>query len=336
MLVIEPVFESTGGRAALRPVVPTAAPTEATAAERGLLPVVPALRDLLPEGGLRRGTAVSVAGGDTGLLLALAAGAKDIGGGWAAAVGLPDLGLAAAEGYGLDLRRLLVADDPGPHWAEVVSVLAGAVELVMLRPDGPVPPRLAARLAAVLRRSGCVLLVAGPWPGAALRLGVRSGRWFGLGDGYGQLAGRQVEVVAEGRGSATPGRTARLWLPDEHGAARPVGEPAGAVGETDAFESGAPDASGEVHPLGEAAGTVVETETFGRVRRLPGASGAAGAVHPLGEAHPLGAGVEAVAEFGARVRRRPAEPVAARQAVRAAQAAHSAEVGEATERVAVV
>ncbi len=191
---------------------------------RGLLPVSSALREVLPEAGLRRGTAVSVAGGDTGLLLALAAGVKGTGGGWAAAVGLPDLGLAAAEGYGLDLRRLLVADDPGPHWAEVVSVLAGAVELIMLRPDGPVPPRLAARLAAVLRRSGCVLLVAGPWPGAALRLGVRSGRWFGLGDGHGQLVGRQVEVVAEGRGSAVRGRTARLWLPDEYGAVRPLQE----------------------------------------------------------------------------------------------------------------
>ncbi|WP_158707012.1 MULTISPECIES: hypothetical protein [Streptomyces] len=77
---------------------------------------------------------------------------------------------------------------------------------------------------SVLRRSGCVLLVAGPWPGAVLRLGVRSGRWFGLGDGYGQLTGRQVEVVAEGRGAAVRGRTARLWLPDEYGAVRPVRE----------------------------------------------------------------------------------------------------------------
>ncbi|MFI9326586.1 hypothetical protein ACIGZJ_03460 [Kitasatospora sp. NPDC052868] len=206
----------------------------------GVLPVPAALGALLPDGGLRRGTAVSVGGGDAGLLLALAAGAvgEDAasGGGWAAAVGLPDLGLAAAAGYGLDLRRLLVADEPGPHWAEVVSVLAGAVELIMLRPDGPVAPGLAARLAAVLRRSGCVLLVAGPWPGAGLRLGVRSGRWFGLGDGHGQLTGRQVEVVAEGRGAAVRGRTARLWLPDEHGEVRavadPVADPVRTVGAT--------------------------------------------------------------------------------------------------------
>ncbi|RKT18686.1 hypothetical protein BX285_3117 [Streptomyces sp. 1114.5] len=245
--VFESVFESTAeqpARPALRPVaLPAAVPGEpgggvpgvpgasgasgegdGRAEARGLLPVPFALREVLPDGGLRRGTAVSVAGGDAGLLLALAAGVRETEGGWAAAVGLPDLGLAAAEGYGLDLRRLLVADDPGPHWAEVVSVLAGAVELIMLRPDGPVPPKQAARLAAVLRRSGCVLLVAGPWPGAVLRLGVRSGRWYGLGDGHGQLTGRQVEVVAEGRGAAVRGRTARLWLPDEHGAVRPVRE----------------------------------------------------------------------------------------------------------------
>ncbi|MCU7825566.1 hypothetical protein [Kitasatospora sp. DSM 101779] len=188
--------------------------------EDALLPVLPALAPLLPGGALRRGTAVSVAG-DTALLLALAAGSVAAGD-WAAAIGLPDLGLAAAAGYGLDLHRLLLADDPGPHWPEVVSALAGAVGVILLRPTGPVAPQLAARLTAVLRRGGCALLVAGPWPGAGLRLSVRSGRWFGLGHGYGQLRGRQVEIAAEGRGTATRLRTARLWLPDEHGTARPV------------------------------------------------------------------------------------------------------------------
>ncbi|GAA2775324.1 hypothetical protein GCM10010440_77700 [Kitasatospora cinereorecta] len=185
-----------------------------------LLPVLPALAPLLPGGGLRRGSAVSV-GGDTGLLLALAAGAV-ADGAWAAAVGLPELGLSAAAGYGIDLRRLLLADHPGGHWPEVVSALAGAVGLILLRPGGPVAPQLAARLTAVLRRGGCALLVAGPWPGAVLRVSVRTGRWFGLGEGHGQLLGRQVEVAAEGRGTATRTRTARLWLPDETGAARPI------------------------------------------------------------------------------------------------------------------
>ncbi|MER5636179.1 hypothetical protein ABT095_04410 [Kitasatospora sp. NPDC002227] len=197
------------------------------------MPVLPVFESLLPEGGLRRGAAVSVVG-DVGLLLALAGGSA---GEWVAAVGLPELGLGAAAGYGLDLRRLLLVDAPGPHWPEVVSALAGAVGLILLRPDAPVPPQLAARLTAVLRRGGCALLVAGPWPGAVLRLQVGSARWFGLGAGHGQLQGRQVEVMAQGRGAATRPRTARLWLPDEHGEARPV-EAAAGVGRDESAAVG--------------------------------------------------------------------------------------------------
>ncbi|KQV21786.1 MULTISPECIES: hypothetical protein [unclassified Kitasatospora] len=202
------------------------------------LPVLPALAGLLPGGGLRAGTVVSVVG-DAGLLVALAAGAAaEESGVWTAAVGLPDLGLAAAAGYGVELERLLLVDRPGAQWPEVVSALAGAVGLVLLGTDGAVPPQLAARLAAVLRRSGCVLLVAGPWPGAVARLRVAESRWFGVGDGHGQLTGRQALVVAEGRGAGGRARTAWLWLPDEHGAVRAVeageqagnGEVTGAVG----------------------------------------------------------------------------------------------------------
>ncbi|MFG2694323.1 hypothetical protein [Kitasatospora sp. NPDC048407] len=205
----------------LRPGIAPAPPLP-TVAEPELLPVLPALAPLLPGGGLRPGTAVSVTG-DTGLLLALGAGAFTEQTGdtaWAAAVGLPELGLSAAAGYGYDLRRLLLADHPGPHWPDVVAALAGAVGLILLRPTGPVAPTLAARLTAVLRRTRCALLVAGPWPGATQRLSIRTGRWFGLGDGHGQLTGRQVEAVAEGRGTATRPRTAHLWLPDATGAAR--------------------------------------------------------------------------------------------------------------------
>ncbi|WP_143686889.1 hypothetical protein [Streptomyces sp. TLI_171] len=209
----------------LRPgTAPAPARQDGPGAEPELLPVLPALAPLLPGGGLRPGTAISVTG-DTGLLLALGAGAfteRTDESAWAAAVGLPELGLAAAAGYGYDLRRLLLADHPGPHWPDVVAALAGAVGLILLRPAGPVAPALAARLTAVLRRGRCALLVAGPWPGATQRLSVRAGRWFGLGDGHGQLTGRQVEAVAEGRGTATRPRSTRLWLPDAHGAVRPV------------------------------------------------------------------------------------------------------------------
>ncbi|MDH6119958.1 hypothetical protein ABH930_001198 [Kitasatospora sp. GAS204A] len=198
---------------------PQAAPAPAP------VPVPAALAGMLPAGGLRRGVAVSVQD-DAGLLLALASGNRD---GWYAAVGLPELGLLAASGYGIDPGRLLLVDAPGRQWPEVVAALAGAVEVILLRPSGVVAPQLAARLGAVLRRSGCVLLVAGEWPGAELRLSVRESRWVGLGPGYGLLAGRQALVQVEGRGAAARGRTARVWLPDEHGVVRAAAEAPGAA-----------------------------------------------------------------------------------------------------------
>ncbi|WP_051966474.1 hypothetical protein [Kitasatospora mediocidica] len=222
-------------------LVQQAVPVSAPSGDGATPGVAGALAGVLPEGGVRRGTVVSVAE-DAGLLLALAAGvgAAD---GWCAAVGLPELGLLAASGYGIDPRRLLLVDAPGAHWPEVVSALAGAVEVVLLRPSGPVAARSAARLGAVLRRSGCVLLVAGEWPGAGLRLGVRSSRWVGLGAGHGLLAGRQAEVVVQGRGAAARGRTARLWLPDGHGVVR-------ALTEEEAARETAPEAERERAGLG--------------------------------------------------------------------------------------
>jgi hypothetical protein len=65
----------------------------------GALPVLPALRELLP-GGLQRGSVVAAEGWSL-LCLALAAGASAAGSGCAIA-GLPDLGVAAAADTGLD------------------------------------------------------------------------------------------------------------------------------------------------------------------------------------------------------------------------------------------
>src|SRR5580693_3240221 len=86
----------------------------------GLLPVLPALRDLLP-GGLQRGSVVT--SGDWGLLaLALTAGAV-ADGAWCAVVGVPAIGARAAAEAGLDLDRVLLVSEPGPSWAQVVASL---------------------------------------------------------------------------------------------------------------------------------------------------------------------------------------------------------------------
>jgi len=188
---------------------------EPTIAEPDLLPVLPALQSVLP--GLRRGQVVSVDGA-AALAMALAAGVS-ADGGWCAAVGMPDLGVLAAVAMEVDPQRLLLVDEPGERWPEIVATLLGAVELVLLRP--PVSPSAVQvrRLTAHARRHGAVLVVAGPWEGAQVRLWVVSSLWTGLADGHGHLQGRRVQVVAEGKG---PPRKAWLWLPGPDGTVGPA------------------------------------------------------------------------------------------------------------------
>jgi hypothetical protein len=181
----------------------------------GVLKVLPALRDLLPRGGLARGSVVAIA--EFGLLcLALAAGAS-ADGAWCAIAGVPEVGVLAAVGLGLDADRTLIVPDPGPGWPQVVASLLDGCELVLLRSPARAPATVQRRLEATLRRAGGVLLVAGDWPGAQLCLRVGRQRWTGLGDGHGRLRACCVEVTADGRGEAARTRTHWLWLPAEDG-----------------------------------------------------------------------------------------------------------------------
>src|SRR5690606_7990938 len=133
------------------------------------------------------------------LLLALVAG-PSAAGGWIALVGMPECGLLAAAEMGVVTERLLLIDDPGERWPEVVAALLDGVRLVVFRPGSPPSPALARRLVAVARRHGSALVVPGAWPGADLTLEVTTTRWDGLHDGHGRLRSRFVEVVASGRG----------------------------------------------------------------------------------------------------------------------------------------
>src|SRR5689334_17846434 len=99
-----------------------------------LIPVLPALRPVIPGGGLRAGTVVSLDGpGTASLGLALVAGAG-LEGGWSAVVGVPEFGVLAAGGMGANPGRLLLVDSPGPRWADVVVALTEAVEFVLVHP----------------------------------------------------------------------------------------------------------------------------------------------------------------------------------------------------------
>lgn len=235
-----------------------------------VLPVLPELRELLPDGGLRRGSVVAV-DGPGALLWALAVEASRTGA-WCATVGLPELGLVAAAEMGMALDRLLVVADPGPRWAEVVATLLDGVELVIARPpgaasaqrgrSGPGTAALDRRLGALLRRHGGVLVTAGPWEGARVRLRVASGVWAGVGDGHGHLQGHRVRVMAEGRGAGGRPRVARLWLPGPDGTVTgPDLAPVGDHGESARAEQPAAGRAGDA--VAEDAGSARSGDAVG-------------------------------------------------------------------------
>ena len=181
----------------------------------GVLPVLDALRELLPAGGLQRGSVVAT-GSWSLLCLALAAGASAAGA-WCAIAGVPQLGVRAAADVGLDPGRMLLIAEPGPSWPQVVVSLLDGCELVLLRPPARPAAQLRRKLEAVLRRRGSVLIVAGEWDGAQARLHVADQEWAGIGAGHGRLRGRRVRVVADGRGAAARSRERWLWLPGPDG-----------------------------------------------------------------------------------------------------------------------
>jgi hypothetical protein len=197
--------------------------TAEIAGERSL-PVLPALRELLPGGGLARGSVVTVP--DVGLLLlALAAGASAAGA-WCGLAGVPEAGVLAAADLGLCPERSLLTPHLGPNWPQVVSSLVDGCEIVIVRPPALAPAQVRRRMEATLRRAGGALLVAGDWPGAQLTLRVLRRDWSGLGDGHGRLRACRAEVAVSGRGAAGLERTRWLWLPAEDGSLAPAEPPA--------------------------------------------------------------------------------------------------------------
>jgi hypothetical protein len=189
----------------------------------GVLPVIPALRDLFPAGGLRRGTVVSV--GEWGLLCLGLAAAASVAGAWCAVVGLPATGLAAAGDAGVRPGRMLLVSDPGARWPQVVATLLEGCEIVLLGTPSRPSAMVRRKIEATARRCGGVLVVAGDWEGAQVRLTVARQEWTGIGAGHGRLRARRAMVVASGRGAAGQQRGRWLWLPGPDGLVTAADEP---------------------------------------------------------------------------------------------------------------
>ncbi|MFQ6330983.1 hypothetical protein ACLMAL_33295 [Nocardia sp. CWNU-33] len=177
---------------------------------RESLAVPPALAELLPDGGLAKGSVVAYNG--TSSLLAGLLAAVTEGGGHAAVVGVPRLGLLAAVEMGAQLQRLAVVADPGPDPVEVAAVLLDGLDLVVLGLGGvAVPPVRARVIAARTRNKGATLVVTnGGWANPSLRLDTRVAGYAGLGAGRGRL--RSVCLEVDVRSKAGPPRRGRIAL----------------------------------------------------------------------------------------------------------------------------
>ena len=169
------------------------------------------LQALLPWGGLKRGSTLTV---DCSSLLLATVGAATAEGSWAAFVGLPDLGFAAAAEHGVVLERTVaVMAPPFDQAAVVVASLVDAVDVVVVGPGVITRSSDARRLSARARERGSVLIAMDSWPEAVdVSLRVTASSFTGLGDGHGHIQSWLATVEAVGRGAAARRRQASIVL----------------------------------------------------------------------------------------------------------------------------
>ncbi len=175
------------------------------------IPTHPVIASLLPEGGVREGAVYSV--DRSSLLLMTLLAPPSSAGAWCGVVGVPEFGIEAAAGFGIDLERLVLVPRPGDQWLAVTAAIADTLGVVALRPPARASESSISRLAARLRQRGTTLFVLGSWPHSEAMLSLDAPRWHGIGDGHGHLTAREVTVTVTSRVVGRP-RSARVWLPD--------------------------------------------------------------------------------------------------------------------------
>jgi hypothetical protein len=205
------------------PVEQLAEPLAAASLSRSrMLPVVDPLVSLLPDGGLVRGKAVAC-GGVAAMSLAVSlAVAATASGSWLAVVGVPTLGLEAAEEFGIPLERVVGVDlptsDDNERWAELVAATFDGFEVVITAVPRRLNAVLARRVQARMQSRQAVMITvgaAGPFS-ADVELHADEPRWEGVAAGWGHLRGRRVAVSSSGRRVPRPHRVS-LWLPGADG-----------------------------------------------------------------------------------------------------------------------
>jgi hypothetical protein len=170
---------------------------EAPKVDYPVFPVSSGLDELFPHGGLRRGATYQI-DSSASLLWALLATATSRGV-WCALVGMPDLGLAAAEDMGVNLDRVVLVPHPAEHWLSVVSALIDVVGIVALGPLSAPSDRMMGTLLGRLRDREATLLVQSAWPRTDASISVSEHHWRGLGKGSGVLHEHRVGITLRSR-----------------------------------------------------------------------------------------------------------------------------------------
>lgn len=212
------------------------------------MPTVPALARILPGGGLQSGGSYAVRNSTT-IAMALLAGPSATGA-WCSVIGVPDFSVEAAQGFGINLDRLILVPDPGTQWLTVTAALVDVVSIVLTRAPEHLAPTEGARLKARLRQRGAALITLGTWQQSDSTLGVAESAWEGLGSGTGHLRARRMKITATQPSGRL--RHAYVELTDLQGAA-PGGTAVQDVLQPDPRSDGRPDAA-----FGTASGALFE------------------------------------------------------------------------------
>lgn len=194
-----------------------------------VLPVHEALAPFFENSGLVRGQTVACVG-SAAISCAFAVLAEPTRtGSWAAIVGLPSVGILAADTAGVCLERVVFVDRPeiesrhsiSRDLAGALAALVDGMDLIVLarRFVTAASPSLIRRLQTRVSSKGGVMLIIGD-PGQIsvdVRLSTRTQHWEGVGSGHGHLRRRLVTVRVDGRRCARS-REHAMWLPDATGA----------------------------------------------------------------------------------------------------------------------
>jgi len=183
-----------------------------------MLPVPEPIGDLIPRGGLARGTVVSVDGAASvliGLLATVTAASGHV-----AVIGMPGLGLLAFHEQGGDLAKVALVPQPKDAAIDCAAILLEGFDVVVLGlSGGAVTPSRGRAVAARAKSKGSLLIVTeGQWEGPDLRISSRVSGYTGLTAGRGRVTGVRLDVAAVGKGFQQ--RTGSMEIRDESGQLR--------------------------------------------------------------------------------------------------------------------